>query len=157
MSDAEILEGKNILIVDDEPDILEAIEEQLDIAIIHKASSYEAAVELLEKQPFDLAILDIMGVRGYELLALSTKKKIPTIMLTAHTLSPESFDLSMKTGADAFLPKDQLADIHFYASDSLKAAQKLKKPKKWFEKLEPYFKKKFGEAWLADIRKSHIE
>ncbi len=157
MWSTEIIEGKNILIVDDEPDILEALEEYLDVGIIHKASSYEEAVELLDKQELDLAILDIMGVRGYELLAISVKKKIPTLMLTAHTLSPESFDLSMKTGADAFLPKEMLSDIPFYVTDSLRAAKESKRPQKWFEKLEPFFKKRFGETWLSEIRGLHIE
>ncbi|MFH2091774.1 MAG: response regulator [Pseudomonadota bacterium] len=157
MWSTEILVGKNILIVDDEPDILEALEEYLEVAILHKASTYEEAIKLLENQAFDLAILDIMGVRGYELLTIAVRKNIPSLMLTAHALSPESFDLSMKTGADAFLPKDMLADITFYAADSLRAAEESEKPKKWFDKLEPFFKKKFGTAWLSEVRSLYIE
>ena len=159
MYSAEILEGKHILIVDDEPDILEALEEYLETAVLYKATTYEAAVELLENPELDidLAILDIMGVRGYELLAIAVKKKIPSLMLTAHTLTPESFDLSMKTGADAFLPKDMLSDIPFYVADSLRAAQEAKKPKKWFDKLEPFFKKRFGNVWLSEVRNLYVE
>ena len=157
MWNTDILEGKNILIVDDEPDILEALEEHLEVAILHKATSYEEAVELLETKELDLAVLDIMGVRGYELLAIAVRKKIPSLMLTAHALTPESFDVSMKTGADAFLPKEMLSDIPFYAADSLRAAQEAKKPKKWFDKLEPFFKKKFGDVWLSEVRSLHVE
>lgn len=157
MWSTEIIEGKNILIVDDEPDILEALEEYLEVGILHKASTYEEAVELFEKQDFDLAILDIMGVRGFELLAIAVEKNIPSLMLTAHALTPESFDLSMKKGADAFLPKDMLSDITFYVADSLRAAQEAQKPKKWFDKLEPFFKKKFGNTWLTEARGLRFE
>lgn len=157
MWNTEIIEGKTILIVDDEPDILEALEEYLDVAIIHKASSYEEAVELLDKQQFDLAILDIMGVRGYELLSITAKQNIPTLMLTAHALTPESFDVCMKTGADAFLPKDMLSDIPFYVADSLRAVQEAQKPKKWFDKLQPFFAKKFGDRWLSEMRGLYVE
>ena len=157
MWNTDILEGKNILIVDDEPDILEALEEYLEVAILHKASSYEEAVEILETKDLDLAVLDIMGVRGYELLAIAVRKKIPSLMLTAHALTPESFDVSMKTGADAFLPKEMLSDIPFYAADSLRAAREAKKPKQWFDKLEPFFKKKFGDVWLSEVRSLHVE
>ena len=157
MSSTDILTDKKILIVDDEPDILEALEEYLETSSLSKANSYESAKELLESTTFDLAILDIMGVRGYELLAITTRKKIPTLMLTAHALTPESFDVSIKTGADAFLPKEMLSDVPFYAADSLRSAQESKRPKKWFEKLQPYFEKKFGAAWLSEARGMVIE
>lgn len=157
MWSTDILKDKSILIVDDEPDILEALEEYLETSQLFKATSYETAKEILETETIELAILDIMGVRGYELLAITTRKKIPTLMLTAHALTPESFDVSIKTGADAFLPKEMLADIQFYAADSLRAAQESEKPKKWFEKLEPYFKKKFGEEWLSEARGLVVE
>ncbi len=157
MQATDILNDKTILIVDDEPDILEALEEHLEMATLYKAASYDEAVKLLEEKNFDLAVLDIMGVRGYELLAIAVKKSIPALMLTAHALTPESFDVSMKTGADAFLPKDKLSDIAFYASDSLRAAEEAKKPKKWFETLEPFFMKKFGESWLSEVRSMYVE
>jgi hypothetical protein len=36
---------------------------------------------------FDLVILDIMGVDGFILLPLASRKKVPTVMLTANALS----------------------------------------------------------------------
>ena len=41
------LKDKVVLVVDDEPDILETIEDQLDMCIIHKASDYDTALQYL--------------------------------------------------------------------------------------------------------------
>ena len=90
MASENILEGKKILIVDDEVDILESLEDLLDDCDIETASTFEAAKDLLEKNTYDAAILDIMGVRGFDLLEVTTEKKIPALMLTAHGLSPEN-------------------------------------------------------------------
>jgi DNA-binding response OmpR family regulator len=69
--------------VDDEPDILETLKELLDVCIIDTAPNFETAQKFLKNDTYDAAILDIMGVDGYDLLELTTKKGIPTIMLTA--------------------------------------------------------------------------
>ena len=58
------LQSKRLLIVDDEPDVLETLEELLPMCDVVKASSFEEAKDLLEVQYFDIAILDIMGVNG---------------------------------------------------------------------------------------------
>ena len=55
--------------------------------------------ELLDSQQFDLVILDIMGVDGYGLLEIATRKKIPAVMLTAHAWSPDNLVRSIKEGA----------------------------------------------------------
>ena len=70
-----LLDGKRILIVDDEPDILESLEELLSMCDVVKAASFEEAKETLETQYFDMAVLDIMGVDGYKLLAVANEKK----------------------------------------------------------------------------------
>ena len=79
---------KKILIVDDEPDILETLEELLDIFTVTTAVTFEEAVTCLKNNTYDVAILDIMGVRGYDLLEVTHKLCIPTLMFTAHALSP---------------------------------------------------------------------
>ena len=43
MSDSNLLEGKKILIVDDEPDILDALEELLSMCNVVKASTFDEA------------------------------------------------------------------------------------------------------------------
>ena len=50
MANDDILAGKKILIVDDEPDVLEAVAEILEECDVETASSYESAKELFEKK-----------------------------------------------------------------------------------------------------------
>ena len=66
-----ILNNKRVLAVDDEPDVLETLEEQLadfEGLIFDKALDYETGYHLLRSWSYDLVILDIMGVRGFDLL-----------------------------------------------------------------------------------------
>ena len=42
MKNKNFLDGKNILIVDDEPDVLEALEELLPMCNLEKAANFEA-------------------------------------------------------------------------------------------------------------------
>ena len=61
-------DGKKILAVDDEQDILEIIEEELEMADVDMALDYQTASEKIRQNNYDLAILDIMGVDGLTLL-----------------------------------------------------------------------------------------
>jgi DNA-binding response OmpR family regulator len=96
MAGDDILKGKKILVVDDEPDVLESLKEILQECDVETASSYESAKELFERIEFDAAILDIMGVRGFDLLEIAIEKKIPALMLTAHGLNPDNLVGSIK-------------------------------------------------------------
>lgn len=120
-----ILNNKRILAVDDEPDILVVLKEEILFDApkcqIDTATSYEEASELLSSWTYDLAILDIMGVRGFDLLRLAASGPypVPTVMLTAHSLSPESFKQSIEIGARAYLPKERLGSIVPFLEDVL--------------------------------------
>ena len=83
MNDDSFLKGKRILAVDDETDVLEVITEQLHDIEVVTADNYSRAKALLESQKFDLVILDIMGVKGFELLKICGDRKLPAAMLTA--------------------------------------------------------------------------
>lgn len=96
--DTGILKGKKVLIVDDDLDIIEFMEEALDMCELHTADQYETAKQMLEDNDYDMAVLDIMGVNGYELLSLANKRGIPAVMLTAHALSADNFAKSMSGG-----------------------------------------------------------
>jgi DNA-binding response OmpR family regulator len=148
MEAAERLTGKKILVVDDEVDILETVEDLLGVCSVHKALSYEAAVQLLENNSYDAAIFDIMGVKGYELLHLASQKGIPVLMLTAHALNPENLVKSIREGAHSYVPKDKLADIPFFLGEVLENCRKgTQKQSGWFAKLRPFFDKQFGPGW----------
>lgn len=153
MEKEKILQGKRILIVDDEPDVLESLEELLPMCTLDRAENFEKAAGLIKRNTYDAAILDIMGVQGYDLLELTTGKDIPTLMLTAHALSPDNFVKSIKQGALAYVPKDKITEIETFLADILEADQKgMKKTGKWFERLEPFFEEKFGAYWKERIK-----
>jgi len=65
------LKDKIILVVDDEPDVLDTVEEELDMCMIHKATDYDTALQHLLSYTYDAVVLDIMGVNGFELLKTS--------------------------------------------------------------------------------------
>lgn len=112
-----ILNNKRILAVDDEPDVLEVLKEEIATAAptctVETALTYEKAKELMISWTYDLVILDIMGVRGYDLLQLAVNREnpIPVVMLTGHALSPESLKSSIELGARAYLPKGSLGAV----------------------------------------------
>ena len=149
MSEQPLLDGKKILIVDDEADVLEILEELLEMCDVVKASTFEDAKNLLESQNFDMAILDIMGVDGYGLLEIANKKGIPAVMLTAHAFTPGNLLRSIKEGADSYLPKEEMVNIATFLNDVLEAIEKGKNPwGPWQKKLPTsYFEKRWGAAW----------
>ncbi len=151
MAESSLLDGKKILIVDDEPDILEVLEEYLKMCQLVKATSFNDAKQFLESQDFDAAILDIMGVSGYELLEIANNKKIPCLMLTAHAFSPDNVVRSIKEGAASYVPKEEIARIEDFLNDIFIAKKKGESPWVSWQKRLPgsYFAMKFGAAWNA--------
>ena len=149
MSESSSLEGKKVLIVDDEPDILQVLEELLSMCHIVEASTFDEAKKLLESQHFDFAILDIMGVDGYGLLEMAKKRNITAVMLTAHALTPDNVVRSIKEGAASYIPKDEISNIADFLNDILEAKKEDKNPwGPWQERLpSSYFEKRFGAAW----------
>jgi DNA-binding NtrC family response regulator len=151
MADLNALNGKKVLIVDDESDIVESIEELLGMCDVSSSTSFETAKKLLESGTFDIAVLDIMGVDGYDLLSIANQKGITTVMLTAHALSPTNFAKCMDAGACAYLPKDKLSEIDGFLADILEhgndACGLLGG---WFDRLNEFFERKFGPDWLDE-------
>ncbi|MBW1731230.1 MAG: response regulator [Deltaproteobacteria bacterium] len=148
MNPEKVLKGKRVLIVDDEEDILQFLTELLDMCKIDQATTFEKAKELLEKNFYHAAVLDIMGVRGYELLEIAKKKDIPTLMLTAHALSKENLKKSFEMGADYYVPKDEMSKVDIYLADILEAKEKKKNVwVKWYERLSGFCDRRFGPSW----------
>jgi DNA-binding NtrC family response regulator len=149
MDPDKILLGKRLLIVDDEKDILETLTGLLNLCKIDPASSFEDAKELLERYEYDLVVLDIMGVRGFDLLEIANKRNIPALMLTAHSLNAESLTKSMREGAAYFVPKDKMDEIATYVADVLEAKESNKNPwARWFGRLAGFFDSTFtGSNW----------
>ena len=145
MSEKSPLEGRTILVVDDEPDVLESVGEILDVAIVHKAADYDTALQYLLGYTYDFVILDIMGVNGFELLRESVDRGFPTVMLTAHALTPEALKQSIKLGAVSFLPKEQMGELRTYLEEELEGKKQI-----WqriYDKLVSHFNSRFGPGW----------
>jgi len=146
-----ILNGKRVLAVDDEPDILEILEEEIlgysPNTIFEKATSYDEAAKKLESQNYDVVVLDIMGVRGFDLLDQAVKRNFPAAMLTAHSLTPESLKRSIEMGAIAYLPKEKLGEIVPFLEDILEASDGSSAWGRLMTKLEGYFSSRWGEYW----------
>jgi CheY-like chemotaxis protein len=145
-----VLDGKKILAVDDEPDVLTVLEEEIIEACpkctFDKATTYESAVKKLESSNYDVVILDIMGVRGFDLLELAVKKGMKVAMLTAHALSAEALKRSHEMGARAYLPKEKLGEIAPFLEDVLNYEFE-SGWKRLFEKLHGFFTEKFESDW----------
>ena len=154
MTGNDILKGKKILVVDDEPDVLESLKEILQECDVETASSYESAKELFERIEFDAAILDIMGVRGFDLLEIAIEKKIPALMLTAHGLNPDNLVGSIKLGAKSYIPKEMMSEIDTYLKEIFIAEEKgIEKSGNWFARLGSFFDKRFGSGWKNKDKK----
>ena len=145
MEPKEIIKGKRILIVDDEQDVLDTLVDLLDECKIDTAASFDAARALLESNTYDLVILDIMGVDGFELLDIATNKGIPAMMLTAHGFSEENLKKSAEKDACCYIPKEKMDSIEVFVADVIEAIDKGKNPWiKCFERLGRFYDKKFG-------------
>jgi DNA-binding NtrC family response regulator len=145
MAEYDFLEGKKILLVDDEPDILDTLEDLLPMCEVVKAATFEAARNCLETRHFDMAVLDIMGVDGYQLLEIANRRKVIAVMLTAHALSPDNAVKSFKEGAASHLPKEEMVNIASFLNDILEAREQGKNPWiRWYDRMASFFEKKFG-------------
>ena len=144
----DLLEGKRILVVDDEHDVFETIEELLLTSSLVEANTFEDAKFLLEGESFDLAILDIMGVDGYRLLELAVERNVIPVMLTAHALSVKDTVKSFKKGAASYIPKEEMMNIADYLNDILEAREKGKGAmERWFDRVASFYDEKFGPDW----------
>lgn len=97
-----------ILIVEDEKPINDLIEMNLSEAGYDCTCAYDglAAADIIEKERFDLILLDIMlpGANGYELMEYIKPLEMPVIFLTAKG-SVQDRVKGLKLGADDYLVK----------------------------------------------------
>ena len=104
--------GKRVLLIEDEPNILEAISFILsrDGWTVHTHEDGETAMQKVVGFPPDMIILDVMlpGRSGFDILrdlrATDTTKDIPVMMLTARGQEKDR-ELALRLGADRFMTK----------------------------------------------------
>jgi DNA-binding NtrC family response regulator len=164
MDPKKIITGKKILIVDDEQDILQTLTELLQICKLDRASNFEQAKDLLKKNNYDVAILDIMGVEGFKLLRIAKDRGIPALMLTAHALTEQNLKRAAEEGASYYAPKEEISRIETFVADVIEAKEEKRNPwVRWFESLGDFYDKKFtgpnwrekeSEFWKKKLRSS---
>jgi CheY-like chemotaxis protein len=143
------LDGKRILAVDDEADILETIQDILDMADVDVARDYNTASEKIDR-PIRSGHFGYHGRQRLVLLEEAVARGIPSVMLTAHAINPDTLMSSIRKGAISYLPKETLAELDELLEELL-AAQAAGKPpwKLLFDKLGSYFDERFGPDWKA--------
>jgi len=118
----------------------------LDMCLVYKAPDYNSAMQLLLGFTYDIVILDIMGVNGFELLKIAVRRGFPTVMLTAHALTADALKKSIKLGAVSFLPKDKIYELPYFLEEVVLGKGR---PiwNKLFDRLGSYFDDRFGYDW----------
>ena len=104
--------GKRVLLIEDEPNIIEAISFILsrDGWTVHTHEDGSTAMDKLLAMPPDIVILDVMlpGRSGFDILrdlrGNDTSKYIPVLMLTARGQEKDR-DLAQRLGANHFMTK----------------------------------------------------
>lgn len=103
---------KNVLLVDDEPGLREAVQAYLEDSgfDVQVASNAQEGWELLQQQTPDVLISDVMmpQVDGYQFLKQVREdarfKGLPVVFLTARGMTSDRIQ-GYNAGADAYLPK----------------------------------------------------
>jgi DNA-binding NtrC family response regulator len=141
---------RKILVVDDEPDILDVLEgeikEEWPHWIVDRATTYEKADRMLRSNEYDLVILDIMGVDGFALLNVAVSRAFRVAVFTAHALNPEALKRAYDLGAYAYIPKDKIGEIVSHLSVALTYDREAGW-KQLMGSLEGYFNDKFEHDW----------
>ena len=145
----KILEGKKILVVDDEPDVLETVIDLFETTQIVTAGNFEDARKKIVQESFDLVILD-----GFDLLKACRVAKLPAAMFTAHSLDIESLNSAVRLGAVSFLPKAELHRLPELVAEILDELEQGKTHwEKLFQHLGRFFKERLGISWEDDHSK----
>jgi CheY-like chemotaxis protein len=138
-------ERPRVLIVDNEPDVCETVVDVLSDYQVDTAMSFEEAVAKLSSREYDVALFDIMGVRGHELLD-RFGSQVPCIMLTAHALTRAAFERSVRGRARLFLPKEEIGNLEVHVERVLETQEPL-----WSWLLRTLdFRRWFGPSWLGE-------
>ena len=144
------LQDKIILAVDDEPDVLALLAEELDMSqLITKTNHDEAAAYLLAQKP-DLAILDIMGVNGLDLLKICAERRIPAVMLTAHAFTLDTLRKSIDMGAKAYFPKEKVRELVPFLEEVITAGRR-ETWQRLSDRVGELFNATFGADWKKHL------
>lgn len=133
--------AKRIVVADDEPDTLDLCYKVLtreghDVSTVKDGIE---AVKIIEKEPFDLLLLDIRmpGKNGMEVLDAATSIGLDTIMITAYA-SVDTAVEAMKRGAGDYLAKPFTAAELRSVVERIFSRQRLLKTDKGIEEVQEF-------------------
>ena len=148
------LDNRRILVVDDEPDVLETIAEVLDMCHVETAADFKKAEKLLRTRNYDMVILDIMGVSGLHLIDVAVERNVLAVMLTAPAFNPEYLLKSMERGAISCFPKEDLAELDSLLGELYQVIEDGGQP--WhhtMKRIEPLLDERFSPSWKTRYKK----
>ncbi len=132
MGDQSPARLRRIILVDDEPDILESLQELIEVSIddveVVAVESGEAALDVLDSKPVDLIVSDykMPSMNGLEFLTAARDRlpKVPRIIMTAFPDLDIAIRAINEANIENFFTKpldpDEILDV---ISNSLKARQ----------------------------------
>ena len=106
---------KRILIVDEDPDILNYLAEETRETGLNfqfdKADTFSLAVDAIFSGSYDLVMLDFPGIRGPYLLNLAFLRAIPAALLVSNNFFPLEAQYLPGKGISGLFSKDNLSEI----------------------------------------------
>jgi len=152
-----ILNHKWILLVDNEPDVLIVLEEEiLKIAPnchIDKTTHYKNAAERLASFTYDLVILDSLTGRSSDLLSRAVTRfhPFPVVILTSRSSDQGVLKGFLKMGAQICLPKQNSGDIIPFLEDVVRH-ESFPRWKRLLEESTGLFRSKLKSGWREESR-----
>jgi DNA-binding NtrC family response regulator len=156
------LENLTVLVVSNDPEILDTVADELGMCLVHLAPDYETALQYLLGYKYDVVIFDVMDVTTIDLFKISISQKFPAIMLTADEVAPESLKKSIQMGAVFFFPRELLQELREFLEKLILDKWK----PDWlsvFDRVDLYLDKYLGsdhqgkENFIKEIRKNVLE
>ncbi|MEW6376451.1 MAG: response regulator [Thermodesulfobacteriota bacterium] len=143
-----VLNGKRILAVDSELNVLTMLDEILRVCPDCRLDGVTWYLEVVEKMvswTYDLVILDIMAPRGFDLLDLAGCRNFPVLILTTKTLTP-ALERSRQVVARTCFPKESIKEIVPFLENMLQYRD-LPRWKRFYMKLVGFFSGQFESDW----------
>ena len=147
----EFLNGKRILWVDDEPEVPKTLEDLRVMCNVKKASSFDQAKEMLETQDFDMAILDTMSGKVYELFELANETNVMAVMLNANGFNDNDTVISYRVGSTGITYEDYGTGMNMDSNTALLDTQKKDRHPwwRWLDWLGNCYEKSIGSDWVS--------
>ena len=148
-----VLDGKRILAVDDEPDVLEVLKEEIMSAAPEVPFRDGHHLRAGDRSCWRRGHTTFSSSISWVFAALTSCRAppvrdypIPTVMLTAHAFSPDALKKSIELGARAYLPKERLGAMVPFLEDVL-TYEYGPVWKRLLKEVEGVFSKEWGPYW----------